>query len=121
MWLSSILNSLNPSSSLTRPRRLLSPRQRAAIRPLTLESLEGRMLLAYAFSLIADTSAESPYSKLEVGQAINDRGQVALVAVLKSGGQALYRTEANGELTTIAQTDAVIKDFYLSPYINDSG
>jgi hypothetical protein len=79
------------------------------------------MLLAYAFSLIADTSAESPYSKLEVGQAINDRGQVALVAVLKSGGQALYRTEANGELTTIAQTDAVIKDFYLSPYTNDSG
>lgn len=79
------------------------------------------MLLAYTFSLIADTSTDSPYSKLEVGQAINDRGQVALVAALKSGGQALYRTEANGQLTTIAHTDAVIKDFYLSPYINDSG
>jgi len=38
-----------------------------------------------------------------------------------AASQALYRTEANGELTTIAQTDAVIKDFYLSPYINDSG
>lgn len=88
---------------------------------MTLESLEGRTLLAYTFSLIADTSPESPYGKLEVGQAINDRGQVALVAVLKSGGQALYRTEPNGQLTTIAQTDAVIKDFYLSPYINDSG
>jgi hypothetical protein len=56
-----------------------------------------------------------------VGQAVNDLGQVALVAVLKAGGQAIYRTEADGQLTTIAQTGALIRDFSLSPYINDSG
>jgi len=39
-------------------------------------------------SPIADTSPDSPYSDLAVGQAINDLGQVALVAALKAGGQA---------------------------------
>jgi hypothetical protein len=56
-----------------------------------------------------------------VGQAINDHGQVSLVAVLKAGGQAIYRTEDDGRLTTIAQTDGLIRDFYLSPFMNDSG
>jgi hypothetical protein len=56
-----------------------------------------------------------------VGQAINDRGQVAFVADLKSGGEAIYRTEGDGRLTTIAQTDGLIRDFYLSPYMNDRG
>ena len=79
------------------------------------------MLLSYTFTPIADTSPDSPYSGLVVGQAINDLGQVAFVAVLKSGGQAIYRTEADGRLTTIAQTDGLIRDFYLSPYMNDSG
>lgn len=79
------------------------------------------MLLSYTLTSIADTSSASSYGGLPVGQAINDVGQVALVAVLKTGGQAIYRTEADGRLTTIAQTDDLIKDFYLSPYINDSG
>ena len=79
------------------------------------------MLLSYTFTPIADTSPDSPYSALAVGQAINDYGQVALVAVLKAGGQAIYRTEEDGPLTTIAQTDGLIRDFYLSPYMNDSG
>src|SRR5207245_5535716 len=43
------------------------------------------------------------------------------VAVLKAGGQAIYRTEGDGRLTTIAHTGALIKDFYLSPYMNDAG
>jgi hypothetical protein len=78
-------------------------------------------LLSYTFTPIADTSIDSPYSALVVGQAINDYGQVALVAVPKTGGQAIYRTEVDGHLTTIAQTDSLIRDFYLSPYMNDSG
>jgi hypothetical protein len=121
MWLSSILNSLSPSSPHTRTRRRPSPRQRPVGRRLTLETLEDRMLLSFTFTPIADTSPGSPYSGLPVGQAINDRGQVALVAVLKSGGQAIYRTEADGQLTTIAHSDGLIRDFYLSPYLNDSG
>src|SRR6266446_2668635 len=120
MWLSSILNSLNPSSFHSRARRCPSPRQRPAARRLTLEALEDPMLLSYTFTPIADTSPGSSYSGLEVGQAINDRGQVAFVAVLKSGGEAIYRTEGDGRLTTIAQTDGLIRDFYLSPYMNDS-
>ncbi len=79
------------------------------------------MLMSYTFTPIADTSPGSPYSGLPVGQAINDRGQVAFVAVLKTGGEAIYRTEGDGSLTTIAQTDSLISDFYLSPYMNDSG
>src|SRR5687767_9736034 len=121
MWLSSILNSLRPNTPHTRTQRRPSPRLQTATCRLTLEALEDRMLLSYTFTPIADTSPDSPYSGLVVGQAINDHGQVSLVALLKSGGQAIYRTEDDGPLTTIAQTDGLIRDFYLSPYMNDSG
>src|SRR5947207_5338126 len=119
MWLSSILNPLRPSSARVRVRRRPSARQRPTSQ-LTLEALEDRMLLSYTFIPIVDTSPGSPYSGLPVGKAMNDRGQVAFVADLKSGGEAIYRTEADGRLTTIAQTDGLIRDFYLSPFMNDS-
>ena len=119
MWLSSILNSLRPSSARVRTRRRPSARQRPTGR-LTLEALEDRTLLSYTFVPIVDTSPDSPYSGLPVGKAMNDRGQVAFVADLKSGGEAIYRTEADGRLTTIAQTGGLIRDFYLSPFMNDS-
>src|SRR5579871_4952279 len=111
MWFSSILKSLSPNSVPNQGRRRLSPRQRRLGQRLPLEALEGRMLLSHYFTPIADTSSGSPYSGLDVGQAINDRGQVAFVAVLKSGGEAIYRTEGDGRLTTIAQTDGLIRDF----------
>lgn len=91
-------------------------------RRLWLEPLEDRRLLSYSLTDVADTSPGGLYSALPVGQAVNDLGQVAFVAVLNSGGQAIYRTDADGGLTTIAHTDALlIKDFYLSPYMNDAG
>src|SRR5579871_3032978 len=104
-----------------RPDRSRSAARKPKGRRFTLEALEDRMLMSYTFTPIADTSPGSPYSGLPVGQAINDRGQVAFVAVLKTGGEAIYRTEGDGSLTTIAQTDSLISDFYLSPYMNDSG
>jgi hypothetical protein len=121
MWLSSILNSLRPSSPDTRARRRPSPRRRPAGHRLTVEALEDRALLSYTFTPIADTGPDSPYRTLAVGQAVNDLGQVAFVADLRAGGQAVYRTEVDGRLTTIARTDALIRDFYLSPYMNTGG
>jgi hypothetical protein len=79
------------------------------------------VLLSYTITPIADTGPGSPYGGLVVGQAINDLGQVAFVADLKSGGEAIYRTEDDGRLTTISQANGKIRDFYLSPYMNDSG
>src|SRR5690242_9636192 len=110
MWFSSILNALRPSSA--RARRS-SPRRQPASCQLTVEALEERMVLSYTVTPIADTGPDSPYSALGVGQAVNDLGQVAFVADLKSGGQAIYRTEADGRLTTISHTDARIRDFSL--------
>src|SRR5438874_4847493 len=107
MSLSSILRSLTPSSARARTRRQPAPGLRPAAVRLTVEPLEDRSLLSYTFTPIADTGAGSPYAALPVGQAVNDLGQVAFVAALKSGGQAIYRTEADGRLTTIAHTDGL--------------
>src|SRR6266404_1386367 len=51
MWLSSILNSLSPSSPHTRTRRRPAPRQRPATRRLILEVLEDRSLPSCMVSL----------------------------------------------------------------------
>src|SRR6266566_3640105 len=57
MWLSSILNSLSPSSPPTRTRRRPSPRQRPAARRLTLEALEDRSLPSCMVSLAPNEAA----------------------------------------------------------------
>src|SRR6266481_2119471 len=57
MWLSSILNSLSPSSPRARTRRLRSPRRRPAARRLTLEALEDRTLPSCMVSLAPNEAA----------------------------------------------------------------
>src|SRR3989440_4778550 len=57
MWLSSILNSLSPSSPHARSRRRPSPRRRPAPRPLTLEALEDRSLPSCMVSLAPSEAA----------------------------------------------------------------
>lgn len=118
-WLRNLRSACTPGRA--GPNRRSPSLERLTRFRLRLEALEDRMLLSYTLTPIADTGPGSPYSGLPVGQAINDRGQVALVAVLKSGGEAVYRTEGDGSLTAIARTDGLIRDFYLSPYMNDSG
>src|SRR6266702_2690508 len=57
MWLSSILNSLSPSSPHTRTRRRPSPRKRPAARRLTVEALEDRTLPSCMVSLAPSEAA----------------------------------------------------------------
>src|SRR5437667_11984611 len=57
MWLSSILNSLSPSSPHARTRRRISPRKRSAGRRLTLESLEDRSVPSCMVSLAPNEAA----------------------------------------------------------------
>src|SRR5437588_6181124 len=57
MWLSSILNSLSPSSPHTRTRRRPAPRRRPAARRLTLEALEERSLPSCLVSLAPSEAA----------------------------------------------------------------
>jgi arylsulfate sulfotransferase len=90
---------------------------------LILEALEDRCVPSiYTFTPIADTGPSSPYSGLEVGQAINNLGAVAFEANLKSGGAGIFTRNADGSQgPIIAITSDLIRDFYLSPYMNDSG
>jgi hypothetical protein len=93
-----------------------SPRDR----PLVLEALEDRCLLSsYNFKLIAETGPQ--YSGLNVGQAINDLGDVAYEGDLQSGGAGIFVRNDDGTFKIIAITSDVIKTFVLSPYMNDSG
>src|SRR5438034_4022237 len=57
MWLSSMLNSLSPSSPPTRTRRRPSPRQRPTGRRLTIEVLENRTLPSCIVSLVPSEAA----------------------------------------------------------------
>jgi len=95
MWLSSILNSLSPSSPHTRTRRRLSPRLRPAACRLTLEALEDRMLLAGVVRsdfLLDITSTLPHYSGLsaqldvhEVSPADREPGSPVQAAILVHG------------------------------------
>jgi hypothetical protein len=121
MWLSSILTSLSPSSSLARTGRRPSPRQRPTGRRLTLEALEDRLLLSYTFTPIADTSPGSLYSGLD-RPAINDLGATAFTANLRSGGAGIFTRNADGSPgPIIAVTNDLLRTFTLSPFMNDSG
>src|SRR5947207_13710048 len=57
MWLSSILNPLRPKSPHTRTRRRPLPRQRPALRRLTLEALEDRTVPSCMVSLAPNEAA----------------------------------------------------------------
>src|SRR6266516_3815630 len=116
MCLSSILNSLSPSSPHARARRRPSPRRRPAARRLTVEPFEDRMLLSYTFTDIADTGTGSPYSGLEVRPAINDLGAMAFVANLRSGGAGIFTRNPDGSQgPIIAVTNDLIRSVTLSP------
>jgi hypothetical protein len=89
---------------------------------LAIEALEDRMLLSYSFALIADTGPQSPYSGLDVGQAINDRGAVAFEASLRLGVAGIFTRNPDGSQgPIIAITGDLIRTFTLSPFMNDSG
>src|SRR5438132_3837354 len=83
-----------------------------------------------AFLEIADTGPESPYGDLIVGQAINNLGDVAYVAALRTGAAAIYKCPSSSvstgtcssDLVTIAGTNEDdITAFSASPYMNDDG
>jgi hypothetical protein len=118
MWYDSVLESLKFGSARPQAGRVRAARTRLAV-----ELLEDRCLLSsYSFKLIADTGPSSPYGGLEVGQAINDLGDVAFEANLRSGGAGIFTRHSDGSQgPIIAITSDLIRDFYLSPYMNDSG
>ena len=84
MWLSSILNSLSPSSAHTRTRRRPSPRKRPAAIRLTLEMLEERTVPSCMVSL-----APSEAAPQLVGEGITWTGTG--VGKFGPGGSVSYR------------------------------
>src|SRR5262249_36317496 len=102
-------------------RRRARPARKAS-RRLILEALEDRVLLSYRFTDIADTAG--PYSDLSAFSrrpALNNDGTVAFWAALKSGGEAIFTSDAAGSLTTMATTGGLVSAFDSGPSINSEG
>lgn len=98
-------------------------------RRLTLTILAVSLLLArtgsaqvtvWEYAALADSAGE--FDDFSV-PAINDGGQVAFVATPDNPAEAqvLYRAEANGNLTVIADTSGPVQEFFGAPSINASG
>src|SRR5260370_31211038 len=97
MWLSSILNSLSPSSARTRTRRRLSPRQRPAAIRLTLETLEDRCLPSF-LAPVSYPVGLVPYDPRAIVTAdFNGDGRLDLaVANFYSGNVSVLLGNADG-------------------------
>lgn len=83
-------------------------------------SLAAESQTTWDYVAIADSSAELASFSVP---ATNLAGQVAFVATFDdvAEGQALYRAEASGVLTPIADTSGTIRNFLGNPAINDAG
>jgi hypothetical protein len=98
--------------------------RRCRARRLVLEALEDRYLLsAYAFTLIADNSANSIFSLDALNQpGLNDEGTVMFHSALRSGPIGVFTVNSAGSLVTITRTDLVgATDMFLGGGITDEG
>src|SRR5260370_25653313 len=78
-------------------------------------------LTSYTFTEIARTGSGSRFAQLPVGQALNDRGEIAFVASMATGDSAIYKIGQAGPVVVARSGRADIVAFTASPYMNNDG
>ena len=102
----------------TRPRASVAARSLPLIVAVISLALPGSARAGQVFTNIIDST--SPYTDF-VGPSLNNNGDVAFYAAIKTGGFGIFRSDGTTTTTIATTTGTQFGNVYGTPSINDSG